>query len=80
MEITICPVGNVTFTTLQIVLPRKYMSNVLTMAHNFPVSGHAGVRKTQQRILHYFFWPSLYSDVANHCVSCRTCQLVINQT
>ena len=46
------------------------------MAHDTPLSGHLGVNKTYQKILNYFYWPSLRKDVSNYCKSCHTCQMV----
>lgn len=60
----------------QIVLPKCYRNEVVQVAHELPMSGHLGVRKTQDRILRHFYWPGLYGDVAEYCRSCHTCQLV----
>ncbi|XP_076859481.1 uncharacterized protein LOC143512733 [Brachyhypopomus gauderio] len=60
----------------QIVVPTSFRSHVLQLAHEHPLSGHLGIRKTVKRILSHFFWPSLSSDVARFCHSCHTCQLV----
>lgn len=59
----------------QIVIPLGYRSQILTPAHDHVLSGHLGVRKTYERILRYFFWPGLKSDVAAHCRSYHSCQL-----
>lgn len=45
------------------------------MAHDHILSGHLGVTKTYNRILRYFFWPGLKSDVVAFCRSCHTCQV-----
>jgi hypothetical protein len=60
----------------QVVLPEKYRNEVLKLAHDLPMSGHMGVRKTKDRILKHFFWPSLHKDVAEYVRSCHTCQVV----
>lgn len=59
----------------QIVVPSKYRSHVLTLAHDSPWSGHLGVTKTYQHVLKYFYWPGLKTDVTKYCRSCRTCQI-----
>ena len=64
-------VGNDIF---QIVLPQKYRTLALRMAHDIPLSGHMGVKKTRSRILQHFFWPGIFSDVARYCRSCPECQ------
>ena len=58
----------------QLVLPRQCRQAVLKLAHEIPLSGHLGKRKTVQRILARFYWPTIYKDVANWCRSCPTCQ------
>ncbi|XP_076851553.1 uncharacterized protein LOC143502752 [Brachyhypopomus gauderio] len=59
----------------QIVVPQPFRTHVLSLAHDHPLSGHLGIRKTVQRLLQHFFWPAMKSDVS-HCRSCHTCQLV----
>ena len=60
----------------QIVVPKVYRPEILSMAHETPLAGHMGVNKTQQRILSHFYWPNLRKDVAEFCRSCHTCQVV----
>lgn len=55
-------------------MPQKFHPQVLSLAHdNF--SGHLGIKKTYHRILRYFFWPGLKSDVSTFCRSFHVCQL-----
>ena len=60
----------------QIVLPKIYRSEILSFAHETPMSGHLGVNKTYHKILNHFYWPGLKPDVSNYCRSCHTCQVV----
>ena len=60
----------------QIVVPRVYHREVISLAHDSPMAGHLGVRKTQDRILNHFWWPTLKKDVSEYCRSCNTCQVV----
>ncbi|MES9950010.1 MAG: RNase H-like domain-containing protein [Candidatus Thiodiazotropha sp.] len=60
----------------QIVVPKIYRSEILSLAHETPLSGHLGVNKTYHKILNHFYWPGLRSDVSNYCRSCHTCQMV----
>lgn len=60
----------------QIVVPKVYRPEILSMAHETPLAGHMGVNKTQQRILNHFYWPNLRKDVAEFCRSCHACQVV----
>ena len=60
----------------QIVVPKVYQREVISIAHDSPMAGHLGVRKTHDRILNHFWWPALRKDVAEYCRSCHTCQVV----
>ena len=58
----------------QLVLPRQARKIVLELAHSIPMAGHLGKRKTLQRILQRFYWPSIFKDVDEFCRSCCECQ------
>ncbi|KAL2102623.1 hypothetical protein ACEWY4_001791 [Coilia grayii] len=60
----------------QIVLPRSFRSEVLRLAHEAPMAGHLGIRRTQAKILQHFYWPKLHRDVVSFCRSCHACQVV----
>ena len=60
----------------QIVVPEPYRAKILSIAHETPLSGHLGIRKTTQKILKHFYWPGIWKDVANFCNSCHMCQMV----
>ena len=60
----------------QIVVPKIYRSEILSLVHETPMSGHLGVNKTYLKILNHFYWPGLKADVSNYCKSCQTCQVV----
>ena len=60
----------------QVVIPKAYQAEILSMAHETPLAGHLGVNKTYQKILSHFYWPGLKKDVAEFCRSCHTCQVV----
>lgn len=62
-------------TTHQLVIPDSYRSHILALAHDHVLSGHLGITKTYERILRYFFWPGLKSDVRDYCRSCSVCQI-----
>ena len=40
------------------------------------MSGHLGINKTYHKIINYFYWPGLKSDVSKYCKTCHTCQMV----
>ena len=60
----------------QIVLPVEYRKDVLKYAHEIPMAGHLGIKKSKDRILQYFFWPNLDKQVKEFCNSCHTCQTI----
>ncbi|XP_072171900.1 uncharacterized protein [Diadema setosum] len=60
----------------QIVLPVSYRREILRVAHEVPMGGHVGIRKTQSRVMKYFYWPKLHKDVVDFCKTCHTCQVV----
>ena len=60
----------------QIEVPKVYHREVISIAHDGPMAGHLGVRKTHNRILNHFWWPTLRKDVSEYCRSCHTCQVV----
>ncbi|KAI5630203.1 hypothetical protein C0J50_10348, partial [Silurus asotus] len=60
----------------QLVVPCLFRKHVLSLANDHPCLGPAGIRKTYQRILRYFFWPGIKSDVIRSCKTCHTCQIV----
>ena len=47
---------------------------VLKLAHDIPLAGHLGRRKTTSRILQRFYWPGMFRDVSDYCRSCPECQ------
>ena len=60
----------------QIVVPKVYHKEVISIAHDSPTAGHFGARKTYDRILNNFWWPTLRKDVSEWCRSCHTYQVV----
>ena len=60
----------------QIVVPKMYRSEILSFAHETPMSDHLGVNKTYHKILNHFYWHGLKTDVSYYCRSCHTCQVV----
>ena len=57
----------------QIILSRECRKTVLTLAHTIPLGGHLG-KKTAERIMRHFYWPTLFRDVEDYCKSCAECQ------
>ena len=60
----------------QIFLPKSFRTEVLSLAHENPLSCHLGVTKTYYKLLNHFFWLCMKKDVSEFCRSCRICQMV----
>ena len=60
----------------QIAVTKIYRQEIIELAHDTPLAGQLGVRKTCQKVLHHFYWPRLKSEVAQCWKSCHICQLV----
>ncbi|XP_068233339.1 uncharacterized protein [Palaemon carinicauda] len=60
----------------QLVIPERYRSKLLILAHENNLAGHFGVWKTFQKLSEHFFWPGMRRDVKRHVLSCKVCQLV----
>ncbi|XP_069976068.1 uncharacterized protein [Penaeus vannamei] len=68
--------GDDWLTVHQIVIPRSYRRQILSLAHDSPMAGHLGINKTCNRIQKYFYWPGMRKDVALYCKTCHNCQVV----
>ena len=60
----------------QIVVPKSYRHEILSISHESSMSGHLGINKTYHKIINHFYWPGLKSDVSKYCKTCNTCQMV----
>jgi len=56
------------------VVPTPLRSRLLYIAHDILASGHLGVAKTRDRLLHHFFWPMISQDVKEYCRAHPVCQ------
>jgi hypothetical protein len=58
----------------RLVLPRSLVEQVLRGAHDDPVGGgHVGFDRTYHKVAQHYFWPGIYSDVAEWVQRCPTC-------
>ena len=60
----------------QVVVPKSYRHEILSIAHESPMSGHLGINKTYHEIINHFYWPGLKSNVSKYCKTCHTCQML----
>ena len=60
--------------SFQVVIPTKYRSAILKLAHEIPLAGHLGIRKTLKKLDKFFYWPKLKDDVKFWVSTCANCQ------
>ena len=61
-------------TCKQLVLSQQCRQAVLQLAHDVPMVGHMGITRTKDRLLQRYYWPGVFTDIANYCRSCEVCQ------
>jgi hypothetical protein len=64
-------------THRQLVVPNTLVPSVLKLAHDAPMAGHLGTKKTRDRIWQTFFWPKMERDVRKYVRSCEACQKTV---
>ena len=60
----------------QVVVPKSYRREILSLAHSLPLGGHLGINKTFHKLTRQFYWPGVRKDVSTFCRTCHTCQVV----
>ena len=58
----------------RIVVPNILVPKLLELAHDVPLSGHLGYKKTIKGIESHFCWPRFYRSVRSYIRSCYKCQ------
>ncbi|KAK7095859.1 hypothetical protein V1264_005220 [Littorina saxatilis] len=58
----------------QLVVPTPLRDKVMTVAHDSPMAGHMGIRRTIDRVWQVFYWPGICSHIRRFCRSCDKCQ------
>ncbi|XP_062572173.1 uncharacterized protein LOC134234132, partial [Saccostrea cucullata] len=69
--------GGKTFS--QLIVPSKFRTIVMKLAHDSVMSGHLATGRTISRILSEFFWPGMQSEIKRFCQSCDTCQRTVSK-
>ena len=49
----------------------------MRLAHDYPMAGHLGVRRTINRIWTEFYWPGMCQDIRRYVSSCDACQRTV---
>ena len=70
--------GELAAERLQLVVPVGYRQALIQLAHEAPLAGHMGVRKTADRLRYNFWWPNMRASVAEYIQRCHVCQMVGN--
>jgi hypothetical protein len=63
------------FEPSQVVLSASQVLDTLVKAHCELLTGHDGIYKTKERLMHCFYWPGMDTDIATHFKSCHLCHL-----
>ena len=66
------PLG--TSPTLQLVLPKVWRAEVMTLLHDNICTGHMGIHRTLARVRARFYWVGFKEDVTQKCSNCHLCQ------
>ena len=61
-------------TTHRLYLPAPLHPTFLQEAHDIPIAGHLGIKKTIARLQQHFYWPRLQHTVTTYVNSCPSCQ------
>lgn len=57
-----------------LAIPKSMVEYILKEAHDAPVSGHFGVKRTYETIRTRFYWRTIDQDVKRYVKSCDKCQ------
>ena len=63
----------------QLIIPRALRNEVMEMDHDSKMSGHFGLKKTQERINACFYWSGMITDIRRYCKSCGICQRTVSK-
>ena len=62
-------------TREQVVVPKEYRDEIMSLAHEGLFAGHLGRTKTYERVSADFYWPGMYKDVDEYIKTCHICQV-----
>ena len=58
------------------MVPSKFRSKLLSLAHEDHLSGHFGLNKTLGKLTENFYWSRMKKDCKRYVNTCHTCQVV----
>jgi hypothetical protein len=62
-----------------LVVPVSLQNDLISEAHGSMLSGHEGISKTKERLLHSYYWPNMDRDITVHLKTCQKCQVTRKQ-
>jgi hypothetical protein len=63
-----------TTTNRRLYVTPSLRPTLLQEAHDIPIAGHLGAKKTSARLARHFYWPRLQASAIAHCANCPSCQ------
>ena len=61
----------------QLVVPKKLREQVMRLAHDPPMGGHQGGKRTREKIWALYYWPGMCAEIRRFCASCPECQKIV---
>ena len=61
----------------QLMVPSTLQEYIMESGHSNKMSGHLGIKKTQDKITAHFFWKGAHQDIQRYCKSCDICQRAV---
>ena len=57
----------------RLFLPPRWRSTAMAEAHDAPMAGHLGHKRTYDRLARAFWWPTMKADARRYCRECTVC-------
>ena len=58
------------------VVPKHLRTSVMEENHSGPLAGHFSGEKLYKALVRHWWWPTMYTDVVEHCTNCPQCAIV----
>lgn len=55
-------------------VPRGVVQDLVSQAHDHPLSAHGGIAKTLERLRGFYYWPRMVIDVKTYVGKCEICK------
>ena len=55
-----------------LVIKPEEVDQIVSNAHDHPLSGHFGIEKTLQKISQYYWWPKMAKYISHYVKACST--------